>query len=87
MELREFAERVLFATSLPEKLAAPESAVTDESPGSAIICPDQPGRPDTLIFGRLESSPPLSRGGALEDDGSARSCSISSQTTSCSPQS
>jgi len=68
MELREFAERVLFATSLPDKLAAPESAVTDESPGRAIICPDQPGRPETLIFGRRESSPPLSRGGALEDD-------------------
>lgn len=49
MELREFAERVLFATSLEEKLQTPD-AVTDERPGSAIATPVAPGRPRELVF-------------------------------------
>lgn len=49
MELREFAERVLFSTSLEEKLQTPE-AVTDEQPGSAIVTPAAPGRPRELNF-------------------------------------
>ncbi len=49
MELREFAEQVLFATSLEEKLRAP-GELTDERPGSALVTPDAPGRPANLIF-------------------------------------
>ena len=49
MELREFAERVLFATSLEEKLQTPD-VVTDEQPGSAIVTPAAPGRPRALHF-------------------------------------
>ena len=49
MEMRELAERVLFATTLEEKLRCP-SVVTDESPGSAIIAPAMPGRPSELCF-------------------------------------
>ena len=49
MELREFAERVLFATSLEEKLQSP-AVITDEQPGSAIVTPAAPGRPRELIF-------------------------------------
>ena len=49
MELREFAEQVLFATSLEEKLRAPDS-ITDERPGAALITPATPGRPDNLSF-------------------------------------
>jgi hypothetical protein len=49
MELREFAERVLFATTLPEKLLGPET-VTDFSPGSALIVPKAPGRSPELRF-------------------------------------
>ena len=49
MELREFAEQVLFATSLEEKLRAPDS-ITDDRPGSALVTPAAPGRPDNLIF-------------------------------------
>ena len=49
MELREFAERVLFATSLEEKLQSP-AVITDEQPGSAIVSPAAPGRPRELIF-------------------------------------
>ncbi len=49
MELREFAERVLFATSLEEKLQTPDG-VTDEQPGPAIVTPAAPGRPRELNF-------------------------------------
>ncbi|MHB1310129.1 MAG: DUF455 family protein [Limisphaerales bacterium] len=49
MELREFAEQILFATTLEEKLRCPES-VTDEHPGSAIAQPSAPGRPPGLQF-------------------------------------
>jgi uncharacterized ferritin-like protein (DUF455 family) len=49
MELREFAERVLFATTLEEKLQSPD-AIIDESPGSSIAAPAMPGRPDGLQF-------------------------------------
>ena len=49
MELREFAERVLFATTLEEKLQSPV-ALTDERPGEAIVAPCAPGRPVELEF-------------------------------------
>ena len=49
MELREFAERVLFSSSLEEKLQAP-GFITDEQPGSALATPAAPGRPRGLIF-------------------------------------
>jgi uncharacterized ferritin-like protein (DUF455 family) len=49
MELRAFAEQVLFATSLEEKLRAPDS-ITDERPGTALVTPTAPGRPDNLVF-------------------------------------
>jgi uncharacterized ferritin-like protein (DUF455 family) len=55
MELRAFAEQVLFATTLDEKLQRPE-AITDEQPGSAIIAPARPGRPAELQFKSAESS-------------------------------
>ncbi|HEY4417186.1 MAG TPA: DUF455 family protein [Verrucomicrobiae bacterium] len=49
MELREFAERVLFATTLEEKLLRPTD-ITDENPGPAIVTPAAPGRPAELEF-------------------------------------
>jgi uncharacterized ferritin-like protein (DUF455 family) len=49
MELREFAEQVLFATSLEEKLRCPD-VITDEHPGPALITPAAPGRPAALRF-------------------------------------
>jgi uncharacterized ferritin-like protein (DUF455 family) len=49
MELRAFAEQVLFATSLEEKLRAPD-AITDEQPGLALTTPISPARPKNLIF-------------------------------------
>lgn len=55
MELREFAERVLFATTLEEKLQSPD-AISDERPGSPIVAPSAPGRPTSLHFKSASTS-------------------------------
>ena len=49
MELREFAERVLFSLTLEEKLACPPG-ITDEQPGTPLEAPEMPGRPPELRF-------------------------------------
>lgn len=49
MELRDFAEQVLFATTLEDKLRCPDS-LTDEHPGPPLIAPAAPGRPAGLHF-------------------------------------
>jgi len=49
MELREFAEQILFAQTLEEKLRCPAS-ITDERPGQAVMAPEMPGRPLELQF-------------------------------------
>ncbi len=49
MELREFAERILFGSTLDDKLAEP-GPLTDLHPGPAIVAPDAPGRPTELRF-------------------------------------
>ncbi|MFM7182768.1 MAG: DUF455 family protein [Verrucomicrobiales bacterium] len=49
MEIREFAERVLFANTLADKLAPPADRLTDLVPGQAIGSPALPGRPDSLL--------------------------------------
>ncbi|RKX34305.1 MAG: DUF455 domain-containing protein [Verrucomicrobia bacterium] len=55
MELRQFAEQVLFSTDLDEKLRIPES-VTDDNPGLALEAPGMPGRPRELVFKAGRSS-------------------------------
>ncbi|QQL44913.1 DUF455 family protein [Sulfuriroseicoccus oceanibius] len=54
MELREFAQRVLFATTLEEKLAGPPAGdpITDNDPGGAIAGSPTPGRPADLRMHR-----------------------------------
>ena len=49
MELRELAERVLFAATLEEKLQWTD-ALTDDHPGPAAEAPREPGRPASLQF-------------------------------------
>ncbi len=49
MEMREFAEQVLFGRTLAEKLADP-GEVTDRLPGVAMVAPEMPGRPPELRF-------------------------------------
>ncbi len=51
MEIREFAQRVLLADTLEEKLAAPPvGLLTDQEPGHVHRLPDLPGRPVGLHF-------------------------------------
>jgi uncharacterized ferritin-like protein (DUF455 family) len=49
MELREFAERILFAKTLEEKFLCPVE-ITDENPGKTLTTPIAPGRPAELQF-------------------------------------
>ncbi len=49
MELREFAEQILFGATLADKLAAP-GIITDDHPGPALVTPPAPGRPSNLQF-------------------------------------
>lgn len=49
MELREFAERILFTTTLEDKLTCPAS-LTDERPGGGFVAPATPYRPNKLRF-------------------------------------
>lgn len=54
MELRDFAEQVLFGRTLEEKLQRLDQ-VSDEQPGPAIRVPATPGRPAELHFRRSRS--------------------------------
>ncbi len=49
MELREFAEQILFAKTLEQKLQCPV-VITDAHPGPALAAPEDPGRPFELRF-------------------------------------
>jgi uncharacterized ferritin-like protein (DUF455 family) len=49
MELRELAERILFGTTLEDKLSCP-ATITDHRPGAGIVAPDVPARPAELLF-------------------------------------
>ncbi len=55
MQLRDFAETVLFATTLEEKLRPP-GALDDDRPGPALDAPPAPGRPPELRF-RAQDTP------------------------------
>ncbi len=55
MELREFAEQVLFATTLEEKLQRP-GELTDEQPGAPMFAPEMPGRPAALRFKKQDAT-------------------------------
>ena len=48
MQLREAAQRVLFSSSLEEKLCLAPAQIKDNTPGKAVAFPDRPGRPDEL---------------------------------------
>lgn len=61
MEIREFAESILFARSLDAKLADPGD-LTDADPGPPRTAPDEPGRPAELRFKPRESSADASQG-------------------------
>ena len=55
MELREFAERIVFGTTLEEKLGAP-GPITDENPGRRPAGIALPGRPEGLELNQAGSA-------------------------------
>ena len=58
MEIRLFAERILFGTSWDDKLLALER-YEDEAPGAGISTPTAPGRPEGLELGQRLGRPKL----------------------------
>lgn len=57
MELRNYAETILFGTTIDNKLAGPSAAgaFTDDQPGEALAGPPEvPGRPAQLAFDRRQ---------------------------------
>ena len=57
MEIRAFAESVLFSTDMAVKLASPEG-FTDDAPGAAIAVPAAPGRPSHVALRTTNAVPP-----------------------------
>ncbi|MBN8248847.1 MAG: DUF455 family protein [Verrucomicrobia bacterium] len=73
MEIRDFAEQVLFARTLGEKLADP-GLLTDLQPGLPLRAPAAPGRPAALEFkpsgsSRGAGAPPVHRLGDERERG------------------
>lgn len=68
MDTREFAERVLFSTSLEEKLTPAPVDLMDSNPGKAITLPDVPGRPDDLLMRRDGMRANMPRDGQINSD-------------------
>jgi uncharacterized ferritin-like protein (DUF455 family) len=56
LEIREFAEAVLFSADMDLKLAPPER-MTDRNPGAAVAAPAAPGRPTWLPLRSSRSIP------------------------------
>ena len=66
--IREFAERILFATTVEDKLADPEGELMDEHRGSSLITPEGPGRPRELHFSAVGERGPKPREDKLGED-------------------
>src|SRR4029077_9050648 len=66
MELRDFADQVLLAAGIAEKLAALRGEATDESPGPAVRVA-LPARTPELVFCGRRESPPMPHPDTLVD--------------------
>ena len=67
MEIREFAEAVLFETDMRRKLHAPAS-FTDDQPGASIAVPAAPGRPRFVPLRASKVIPPAPTPSGIEDE-------------------
>ena len=65
MEIREFAERVLFSDRLDEKLKQFDAPVTDQFPGEPLRV-ETPARPAELQFAARRKAPAMPRPGAFK---------------------
>lgn len=67
LQLRELAERALFANDLRTKLACPDDII-DTRPGDALDTPSAPGRPDHLRFKSASEKSGFPSAHQLNDD-------------------
>ncbi len=65
---RQFAERILFSSSLEEKLAAPAQLLVDEPTGAPFTTPLSPARPAELRFAAIGEHGPKPRVDRLSED-------------------
>jgi len=66
MEIRAFAERILFSDSLNEKLERPDANLTDNIPGEAVFV-KEPVRPANLQFAAPRTAPSMPAPAAFRD--------------------
>jgi uncharacterized ferritin-like protein (DUF455 family) len=66
MELRMFAERVLFSDQLDLKIARIAETLTDEHPGSPVRV-EIPARPPNLQFAARKTAPAMPKAASLKD--------------------
>ncbi|MCA9065715.1 MAG: DUF455 family protein [Planctomycetaceae bacterium] len=66
MELRQYAEQVLFSDSLEVKVRKLQDTLTDDSPGEAVRVAE-PVRPPNLRFAAPRTAPAMPKGNALGD--------------------
>ena len=67
MEIRDFAERILFSDSIEEKLLPPDAHLTDNHPGPVLRLAE-PTRPDNLLFAPPKAAPSMPKpAGFLQD--------------------
>ena len=67
MDIREFADRILFSPALVLKLAPIENPVTDDDRGG-VERPENPARESSLQFCGRKEAPPMPRPEALVDE-------------------
>lgn len=67
--VQEFAERVLFGTTLEEKLTPPPQGITDLGVKRAWETPEAPGRPDGLVLGPSGVRAEFPGTAGIEDEG------------------
>ncbi len=65
---RQFAERILFSSSLEEKLAAPTQSLVDDAMGPPILSPLVPARSRELRFAAIGEHGPKPREDRLTED-------------------
>ena len=67
MELRAFAEQILFSEDIAEKIRRPDSPLSDNHSRDALRV-SKPARPSNLQFAARRTAPPMPKPGAFVDE-------------------
>ena len=68
MEIREFAEGILFGDTIEQKLVKPAAIMTDENPCFIRALPTMPHRPSALKFANAAGKLPFPKENAMRDE-------------------